>query len=138
MSKHTPEPWNIYFNSQDDLVIRKMFADGQESHVVARCHSGAANARRIVACVNACEGFSIEELDGANLFKDSIESDAEILDLKKQRDELLVAVQYAADVFAEYVALHKAKGATGAEKAQSNQRHLQVMLEAIAKSGDAV
>ena len=54
-------------------------------------------------------------------------------DLLKQRDELLAAVQYAADVFAEYVALHKAKGAAGAEKAQSNQRHLQVMLDAIAK-----
>lgn len=49
MSKHTPGPWNIYFNSQDDFVIRKMFADGQESHVVARCHSGAANARLIAA-----------------------------------------------------------------------------------------
>ena len=93
MSKHTPEPWNIYFNSQDDFVIRKMFADGQESHVVARCHSGAANARRIVACVNACEGFSIEELQGANLFKDSIESDAEIMALKKQRNELLKALE---------------------------------------------
>ena len=45
----TPGPWDIYFNSQDDFVIRKMFADGQESHVVARCHSGAANARLIAA-----------------------------------------------------------------------------------------
>lgn len=49
MSKHTNGPWNIYFNSQDDFVIRKMFADGQESHVVARCHSGAADARLIAA-----------------------------------------------------------------------------------------
>lgn len=31
MSRHTPGPWNIYFNSQDDFVIRKMFADGQEN-----------------------------------------------------------------------------------------------------------
>ena len=48
-SKHTPGPWNIYFNSQDDLVIRKMFPDGQESHSIARCHSGAANALLIAA-----------------------------------------------------------------------------------------
>ena len=33
-----------------------------------------ANARRIAACWNACDGFSIEELEGADLFKDSIES----------------------------------------------------------------
>jgi hypothetical protein len=49
MSKHTPGPWDIYFNAQDDLVIRKMFPDGQESHVVAHCHSGFDNARLIAA-----------------------------------------------------------------------------------------
>ena len=48
-SKHTPGPWSIYFNSQDDRVIRKMFPDGQESHSIARCHSGAANALLIAA-----------------------------------------------------------------------------------------
>lgn len=47
--------------------------------------------------------------------------------------ELLEAVQYAADVFAEYTALHKALGDMGAE-AQGNQQHLQVMLDAIAKA----
>ena len=52
-----------------------------------------ANARRIVACINACEGFSIEELEGADLFKDSIESQSEIVALKQQRDELLYALQ---------------------------------------------
>lgn len=48
--------------------------------------------------------------------------------------ELLRAVQYAADVFDEYVALHKAKGPEGEEKALNNERHLQRMLDAIAKS----
>ena len=45
----TPGPWDIYFNAQDDLVIRKMFPDGQESHVVAHCYSGFDNARLIAA-----------------------------------------------------------------------------------------
>jgi len=49
MSKHTPGPWGIYFNSKDDFVVRKMFDDGTESHAVARVHSGAANARLIAA-----------------------------------------------------------------------------------------
>lgn len=136
MSKHTPGPWHIVegrtYGSlevfSEDTAIAEIWRRGNASLEMA-------NARRIVACINACEGFSTEELDGANLFADSIASDAEIIALKKQRDELLEAVQYAADVFAEYVALHKAKGAAGAEKAQSNQHHLQVMLEAIAKAG---
>lgn len=163
MSKHTPEPWvkNEYhqvFGPNDRRICIDGFAFGTHS-----TEESQANTKRVVACINACEGFSIEELEGANLFKDSIESDAEITVLNKQRDallaelratesrlhevsvlcatveqqrdELLVAVQHAADVFAEYVTLHKAKGDAGAEKAQSNQHHLQVMLEAIAKAG---
>lgn len=39
----TPGPWNIYMNSQDDFVVRKMFADGGEAHVVCRVNSGAGN-----------------------------------------------------------------------------------------------
>ena len=129
MTKHTPEPWNIYFNSQDDFVIRKMFADGQESHVVARCHSGAANARRIVACVNACEGFSIEELEGANLFKDSIESDAEIRELKKQRDELLEALKQMVSI----VEIHSRSTKNNFAWAEMDEARA-----AIAKAGGAV
>ena len=135
MSKHTPIPWfkNEYrqiFGPNGRRICIDGFAFGTHS-----TEESQANTRRVIACINACEGFSDEELEGADLFKDSIESQSEIVALKQQRDELLAAVQYAADVFAEYVALHKAKGAAGAEKAQSNQHHLQVMLEAIAKAG---
>lgn len=55
MNKHTKGPWNIYFASQDNFVIRKMFADGQEAHVVARCHSGGADARLIAAAPELLE-----------------------------------------------------------------------------------
>ena len=64
-TKHTPGPWNIYFNSQDDCVIRKMFEDGTESHVIARCHSGLENALLIAAApdlLEACKTF-VEWLD---------------------------------------------------------------------------
>lgn len=57
MSGHTPGPWNIYFNSQDDMVIRKMLPDGQESHSIARCHSGAANARLIASAPDLLEAL---------------------------------------------------------------------------------
>ena len=55
--KHTPGPWHIYFNSQDNIVIRKMFADGQESHSIAVCHSGFANARLIAAAPELLEAL---------------------------------------------------------------------------------
>ena len=90
MNKHTKGPWHIVEGRTHgslevfsvDTAIAEIWRRGNASLEMA-------NARRIVACINACEGFSIEELDGADLFKDSIESDAEIIALKKQRDELL-------------------------------------------------
>ena len=53
--KHTPGPWNIYFNSQDDVVVRKMFDSGFESHVIARVNSGFANALLIAAAPELLE-----------------------------------------------------------------------------------
>lgn len=54
---HTPGPWNIYFNSQDDLVIRKMCEDVAESRVVTRCNSGMYNARLIAAAPDLLEAL---------------------------------------------------------------------------------
>lgn len=90
MNNFTDGPWHIVEGRTHgslevfsvDTAIAEIWRRGNASLEMA-------NARRIVACINACEGFSIEELDGADLFKDSIESDAEIIALKKQRDELL-------------------------------------------------
>lgn len=95
MSKHTKGPWRIVEGRthgslevfSGDTAIAEIWRRGNASLEMA-------NARRIVACINACEGFSAEELQGADLFKDSIESDAEIIALKKQRDELLESLQY--------------------------------------------
>ena len=62
-TKHTPGPWNIYFNSQDNFVIRKMFEDGTESHVIAICHSGFENARLIATAPKLLE--SLQEIIAA-------------------------------------------------------------------------
>ena len=92
MSKHKG-PWRIVEGRthgslevfSGDTAIAEIWRRGNASLEMA-------NARRIVACINACEGFSAEELQGADLFKDSIESQSEITELKKQRDELLEAL----------------------------------------------
>jgi hypothetical protein len=93
MSKHTPGPWaRDHFRQiagkNGQVVYVDDFTFGSHS-----TKESQANTRRIVACINACEGFSIEELEDANLFKDSIESQSEIIALKKQRDDLIVALK---------------------------------------------
>ena len=68
MDKHTPAPWEVG-KSQRTVV----YCNGQQSKIVAHMNSNdlyvnnrfqegepQANAERIVACVNACAGQSIE------------------------------------------------------------------------------
>lgn len=50
------------------------------------------DAIRILVCVNACAGFSNDELEGANLHKDSIDAQNEIDEL---RTDLATAEQYS-------------------------------------------
>ena len=109
MTKHTPGPWKTWSHNGCLVVDSNGLQVADTFHGIPVLHRSDAECRENARLIAAAP------------------------DLLKQRDELMAAVQYAADVFAEYVALHKAKGAAGAEKAQSNQRHLQVMLDAIAK-----
>ena len=93
MNKHSKGPWfknknRIIADANDHPVCLDGFSFGSHS-----TEKSQANTRRIVACINACEGFSIEGLEGANLFKDSIESQSEIITLKKQRDDLIAALK---------------------------------------------
>ncbi|BCP56260.1 hypothetical protein K32_48770 [Kaistia sp. 32K] len=53
----------------------------------------ATNARRIVACVNACEGFATEVLEGANLHESAYAAEGREFELTKQRDTLLAALE---------------------------------------------
>ena len=82
MSKHTPEPWFT-----DDTFIGSSASDQLNSgYFTADCigPDASANARRIATCVNACVGMA----DPAT----------EIVELKRQRDELLGAISNIAAV----------------------------------------
>ena len=70
MAEHTPTPWRVlgtYSIAQD---MNDPFVESWKIEL-ARCgrrdnfrpHENAANARRIVACVNACEGIPTKELE---------------------------------------------------------------------------
>lgn len=65
--KHTPEPWHIEENGYDEWTLE--IRDANRTMIAAIGFLGTysepntENARRIVACVNACAGISTETLE---------------------------------------------------------------------------
>lgn len=85
-----------------------------------------SNARRLVACWNACEGLPTDLLEDESIMK--IDSR-----IRQERDELLEAVCVAEHTFRHYANLHAAKGPEGADKAARNTELADRMAAAIAK-----
>lgn len=89
---HTPEPW-IIASHDEGFGVAKPTDDGNYwvSDMIPHQPDGAteeANARRIVACVNACAAYSTEELEkhpAPIITKLLNERDV----AEKQRDELI-------------------------------------------------
>lgn len=68
MSEHSPEPWVANECGADEFFICEESPPGETGKDTGWGKQigevdGKANARRIVACVNACKGFSTEELE---------------------------------------------------------------------------
>ena len=85
-NKHTPEPW---YASEEGGNWRAMAADENGGYTLADmcCDDQEANARRITACVNACEGIPTYQLTGED--EDPVILGDMIDLLRNQRDELL-------------------------------------------------
>jgi DNA repair exonuclease SbcCD ATPase subunit len=91
MSKHTPEPWS--FDKYDNIIAGsdRLLLGGIATPMTAghRMDEGKDNARRIVACVNACRGLPTDELEqkgvvaavGAELLK----LDGQLAELRQER-----------------------------------------------------
>lgn len=108
MSEHTKEPW--YTSATDDGLI-EITNDERNGAIVAIAEVSTgyngqigieqeANARRIVACVNACAGFNTGQLENVLLFGDTLKQRFMVLsnletELRCQRDGLLLALEYA-------------------------------------------
>lgn len=94
MSKHTPEPWRVgrpYTVVSDTPVPGMGGSDAVEyygGHLIGESLI-EANARRIVACVNACKGLDTAHLESSGLVS---AVGYELIELTKQRDELLAAL----------------------------------------------
>lgn len=99
---HTSEPWktvngrngndcNVYGNEQENPPGTHSANGHSHSTFIAECEI-AANARRIVACVNALEGIptAILEMAGTGLMS---EAAVEVGKLTAQRDSLLSALR---------------------------------------------
>lgn len=101
MTKHTPEPWSvkpgpkIIGNGEDFLGMPISVA--RLNLTVGHYESEEANARRIVACVNACKGLPTQELEEIGIVgvvgRELIELDAKLASVTAQRDELDRRVQ---------------------------------------------
>lgn len=107
---HTKEPWEVGVDDEDDneYDINATNADGW--YVTLAMNLSRDNARRIVACVNACAGMSIEDVERwaarggfSNLsgLVATCNQAAGMLAAQQQRDELLAALQGAAEIIAE-------------------------------------
>ena len=110
MSKHTPEPWKI---SHDDSTEEWSIITNQHGSIIANVNEetgpelvgsapvmrkmpGLENARRIVACVNACIGIRTEALEHRSHLLKAVDDD--IAQLTAQRDQLLAALQGMIDI----------------------------------------
>ena len=87
-TEHTSEPWRVGRRGNDVVGSNGL---GDTVAMMIDCDSDEqthANARRIVACVNACEGIGTEYLEhfGGTSFND-------FKRVKGQRDELLAALE---------------------------------------------
>ena len=108
MSEHTKEPWYV-FSHYGDPEIRTKEGD---KLVAALLPSKLADARRIVACVNACRGASTEVLESGVVHDWSLL----MTELEKQRDQLLATLQQIADWPREHEVCETARKAIAATK----------------------
>lgn len=105
MSEHTPEPW--YVRDEWDGEPRIAIGGPQPDHdFEIACLEGfphpKANARRIVACVNACRGIETEKLEhkaevSRALLEKSVFMVEALDDAFRERDEARAMVKELAD-----------------------------------------
>lgn len=85
--KHTPEPWKLYRNDQSvgDAVGHAVCDVWPRGDDKIASEEGKANARRIVACVNACRGLPTDEMEKSGL---ASAFGNQMLELEQQRDHI--------------------------------------------------
>lgn len=126
-AKHTPGPWaerngRIFQADRPNLTIAN----------IARAFDGdysSTNARRIVACVNACEGISTDaiETEGSAVMG-WVRAASKLLRLRSEHDELQESHQAIKEQRDELLAALKV-----AEESVGDSKSLEIVRAAIAK-----
>lgn len=92
---HTPEPWYFRECTADDCdcgcVVTEKNSRNNDHIVIPVGYVRFTNAKRIVACVNACAGISTEELSGFGLggLKQKLDEIEAIKDAKRRNGEYI-------------------------------------------------
>lgn len=100
---HTKEPWSVTQPTETLHAIR-----GHGGRIVADVGYGDtfaindANARRIVACVNACAGTTSEYLESGAVMVCGRNQIDYFDELKQQRDDLLETLESAYNIAVEH------------------------------------
>lgn len=122
MSKHTPEPWILSDLFEDEYGYPAVaigycepefepggavFTEEAIANVSGMHWDAKANARRIVAAVNACKYYTTEELEevGEHLSGVLVDTRKRCAELVSERDELLAIIkdlQESASYWSEY------------------------------------
>ena len=97
--KHTPEPWGFHQDASGDVFI----SSAETSFHIAEVGSEddetvIPDARRIVACVNACRGLPTDELEQKGLVA---AVGTQLLEADELCDELLTALEALAECYCE-------------------------------------
>lgn len=93
---HTKEPWRVNDQTASGIMDNAVYICDEDGHNLARVYNDygnqAANARRIVACVNACAGGGTDALEAAGTYPQAQIALNGYLAVKVQRDKLLAAL----------------------------------------------
>lgn len=88
---HTPEHWAVYRDGKREMNNVSYFIKSLAGDLVTYGHLSEENARRIVACVNACAGIPNDQLECDEPTFVRIFNERNTLN--KQRDELLAILE---------------------------------------------
>ena len=114
MSEHTPEPWKIGDGQAPFYAWKgQILAEHEDREfILASCNQNypdeaESNARRIVACINACRGLQTEKLEHmaevkSDLMMKSIFTVEALDDAIRERDEARAMVKDLAEFLSAY------------------------------------
>lgn len=117
MSQHTPEPWTPIKDGNPENKNEAWHLEGRNGDLVTYGHMSEQDARRIVACVNACTGIETEKLESLSeltpmLFHEWLNSADPVHDeAVRQRDELLAALKQYVESWCDCMACKTSRAA---------------------------